>query len=705
MKDILDKHAPLKKVKVKVKNNAPWYSGEIHNAKVLRKKYERRWRKTGAESFERFTKQRNVVVHMLNQCKKDYYSEKIKSSTTNGDMFKIANELLNSNDKHVLPTFSSEQELANRFAEYFQSKIETIRNSLSHGCVTEESPGNDDPLLKSSSLSAFEAASDIEVIEVINNMPNKSSKLDPVPTWLVKACTTELAAVFLHIANLSFSSGHVPTALKCALVKPLLKKQNLDKELLKNYRPVSNLPFLSKFLEKLAASRLKFYFSQHNIDNVYQSAYTQHRSTEPALVRIHNDMCQAVDKTGAAAVVMLDLSAAFDTLDHPILLNRLEQLFGLQGITIQWLSSYLADRSQSIQVNSTQSKESKLQYGVPQGSVLGPLLFNMYTYPLASVIQKNNLLYHMYPDDTQIYLSFNPKSDVECSNALAVIQGCLHDIQSWMSANWLKLNPDKTEVLLVSTQSQIQNIVIKSVNCCGTPVNVCKQVRNLGVTFDSCLSMTAHVEAVCKSVNYQLRNLWRIRKYLDQTTTSMLVHSLISSRIDYCNALLCGIPQYLINRLQRLQNTAARLVTLSSRSCHITPVLYKLHWLPVSKRIDYKILLHVYKALNGISPKYICELVHFYTPGRALRSTHAGLLHVPRTRLCGFGDRSFSAVAPKLWNALPANIRNASSTDIFKSLLKTYLFQGHLNSNHLLLYTLGQFLACIFNSIYSFNIP
>jgi hypothetical protein len=182
------------------------------------------------------------------------------------------------------------------------------------------------------------------------------------------------------------------------------------------------------------------------------------------------------------------------------------------------------------------------------------------------------------------------------------------------------------------------------------------------------------VTAVCKSAYYQLHNIGSIRKYLSRDVAAQLIHSFVTSRLDYCNSLLYGISDKSLKRLRKVQNTAARIVTLSRKYDHITPVLKTLHWLPVHLRIDFKILLLKYKVVNGVAPAYLCELLVPYVPARSLRSSSVILLVVPKTRTTTYGDRSFSAVAPKLWNGLPDVIRTADSVQSFKRLLKTHLF-------------------------------
>ena len=268
----------------------------------------------------------------------------------------------------------------------------------------------------------------------------------------------------------------------------------------------------------------------------------------------------------------------------------------------------------------------------------------------------------------------------ECDNAIVKreilnLEKCLCDISVWMSQNKLKLNNDKTEIILFGSKKHLAELNIKSLSVAGTDVSVASEpVRNLGAMFDSQLIMAPHVKSVVKKSSFHLRNIGKARRVLTEDATKTVMQSLVMSRLDYCNALLIGIQQDLIAKLQRLQNSAARIVSRTRKYEHITPVLIKLHWLPIKFRIQFKVLLLVYKALNGLAPKYIKELLVPYKPRRHLRSEAKGLLDEPRTRL-KFGDRAFSISAPRLWNALPQHLKDSTSCQAFKKCLKTHLFR------------------------------
>ena len=245
-----------------------------------------------------------------------------------------------------------------------------------------------------------------------------------------------------------------------------------------------------------------------------------------------------------------------------------------------------------------------------------------------------------------------------------------------MADNLLKLNDDKTEVIVITSRDKLsceQNITINVGGCDIAPSK--DPPRNLGVLFDSTCGLKHHINKICQSINYNVYCIGKIRKYLTQSTAEMMVNATITSRLDYCNSLLYGIHDNQINQLQRCQNNAARIVTLTRKYAHITPVLFNLHWLPVVYRIRFKILLLIYKALNGLAPAYLNDLLAPYQPSRALRSADQHLLTPVKWRLEYFGRRSFQAAAPLLWNNIPLEIRLSPSPELFKSRLKTHLFK------------------------------
>ena len=233
-----------------------------------------------------------------------------------------------------------------------------------------------------------------------------------------------------------------------------------------------------------------------------------------------------------------------------------------------------------------------------------------------------------------------------------------------MDSNKLKLNDNKTEVMLISRNNASKTTV--DVN--GIPIDSKVNIKNLGVMFDNDMSMSSQVGALCKSMNFQLRKISTIRNYITEDVAKTLITSLILTKLDYCNSLLAGLPNEFIKRLQSVQNNAARLIFKKKKRDHITPLLKELHWLPVKERIDYKICLLCYKSLNNMAPAYLSNILNRYKPTRALRSLDdSTILVIPRYKYVRSGQRSFSFYGPNVWNKLPKNIREANSSSLFKN--------------------------------------
>uniref|UniRef100_A0A803SUK8 Reverse transcriptase domain-containing protein n=1 Tax=Anolis carolinensis TaxID=28377 RepID=A0A803SUK8_ANOCA len=337
------------------------------------------------------------------------------------------------------------------------------------------------------------------------------------------------------IINASLDQGKFPSVLKQAIVRPILKKASLDSTILNNYRPISNLPFLGKVLERVVASQLQGFLDDTDFLDPSQSGFRPGHSTETALIALVNDLRRELDRGSVTLLVLLDISAAFDTIDHGILLGRLSGM-GLGGTALQWLQSFLEGRSQLVKLGNTCSDPWPLTCGVPQGSILAPMLFNIYMKPLGEVIQSFGVRCHLYADDTQLYYSFPPNS----KEAPRILDQCLAVVMGWMRANKLKLNPDKTEVLQVSRMSDRGIGWLPVLD--GVALSLKAQVCSLGVLLDSALTLDAQVSAVAGRAFAQLKLVRQLRPYLVKSDLAMVVHALVTSRLDYCNALYVGLP-------------------------------------------------------------------------------------------------------------------------------------------------------------------
>ena len=318
-----------------------------------------------------------------------------------------------------------------------------------------------------------------EVAKIIRASPSKSCGLDPLPTWHIKSLDS-LTAIITTMVNYSLNSDIFPIVFKSALVRPLLKKPTVEPEVLGNYRPVSNLAFISTVMEKVITAQLICHMEAHYLNENRQSAYRCHHSTETALIKAHNDLLRALDNGCRVFLVLLDLSAAFDTPDHDILLHRLDSL-GVSGTVLQWMDSYLRGRSQTVVMDGVKSDPQDLQYGIPQASLLGPLLFMIYTILIGAIARLHNLEIHIYADDTQLYVFFKMKDPISQQKALCTLQSCITEIRAWMVTNKVHLNDDKTEFLAICAPRLRAGVTVSSLTVGSSHIAVSSATRNLGV--------------------------------------------------------------------------------------------------------------------------------------------------------------------------------------------------------------------------------
>ena len=337
----------------------------------------------------------------------------------------------------------------------------------------------------------------------------------------------------------------------------------------------------------------------------------------------------------------------------------------------------MTERYQSVKIGSTLSNLQKLLFGVSQGSVLGPLLFSLYTSPLSTLIGKHKgVNFHFYADDTQLYVHLSYRN---ASAAFDKLNRCLQNVKEWMSASKLKLNHDKTEFILFGSKKQRERLnTCFPIDILGNPLHPTESVRNLGVWFDSDFSFSKHVQNVCKGCFSQLRDFRNIRQFLTQDAAVSVANAFVSSRLDYCNSLFRSLSKVNLHRLQSIQNSAARFVTNSCKYTRITPVLRKLHWLPIQFRSEFTL---VYKFIHtGFSKYFAPHLSTYLTTYNTSRSQSvANFLNVPKfqltihksTKQFGF---SFAFDAPTVWNSLPEDICASPTIASFRKKLKTYLY-------------------------------
>ena len=659
----LDKFAPLQTKTVFTKSYVPWHDEEYKTERALRRKLERNWKK----SKSKLGPERTAYIQQRKKCaglsaikRSQYYTHIIDNS--DGDqkcVMKIVSEILDKNKSSgIFPHFENPVNLANKFNRFYVEKVMKIRDEIpnissSDVTVTEFFSGQ--------TLNHFQLTTVEELSIIVKEGELKTAFCDVIPKALMKKSIDILLPYICELINTSLSTGSIE-GVKESTIMPILKKSGLDPEVLKNYRPVSDIMLISKLTEKVVLRRLNAHSSNNNLNCNFQHGYKKMHSTETLLLRLVDDILTGYENNSATVLVLLDLSAAFDTVDLKKLLYILENEMGIKDTASKWFQSFLIGRTQRVRINQTLSESLNVSFGVPQGSVLGPVLFNIYIRSLYNIIVSAGFSTSGYADDNNARKTFALSFQYNIiTNQVPALIG---QISTWMNAFFLKINPDKTEIILFTPKSNklftINGILLDNGEC----VRFSKSVKNLGFHLDSILNMDTHVNLMVSHCYKLLKDIRSIRNLISHKQTEMLVHSIVTSRLDYCNSLFYGVNQAVIYKMQKVQNAAARLVMKRRKFDSVRMDIYNLHWLRVEQRIIFKLLITTYKCLHEQAPLSIRELI--------VVKDHNTLQHIFRDTK--YGRRAFSYIAPRLWNKLPIEMRNARSLETFKSKIKTFLF-------------------------------
>ncbi|GFO02757.1 RNA-directed DNA polymerase from mobile element jockey [Plakobranchus ocellatus] len=362
MKTAIDHCAPVRTRTISARPISPWFSLEIKEAKRLRRQAERKWRKTKLQVHrDIFTHHGDRVYSIVEEKKKTYYVNQLQGVTSCKELFQVTDCIFGNEKTTALPCTGSDKELCHQFSTFLIKRLKTFV----HTWVQNHHPNHMHLFFSGHLLNTFSPVNECDVLKIITKSAPKSCDLDYIPTHILMSCIDILLPYITKIMKNSISNGTVPDCFIQATVKPFLKKPSLDENDFKNYRPVSNLPFLSKILEKIILQQLLGHIEENGLHEIFQSAYKQQHNTETALIKVTSDILDSIDNTKICILSLLDLSSAFDTIEHFILLERLENTFGISGTALLWLRSYLEYRTQSVQINNDRSDITVLKYGVP----------------------------------------------------------------------------------------------------------------------------------------------------------------------------------------------------------------------------------------------------------------------------------------------------------------------------------------------------
>ena len=503
----------------------------------------------------------------------------------------------------------------------------------------------------------------------------KATGLDNIPAKFVTDASEIITSPLTHIINLSLSQGIMPDDLKNARVVPLHKKTS--KTDVGNYRPVSVLNVISKVFERVVHDQLHQYMHDMNLLYEYQSGFHKSYSTDTCLMHLTDYIQLEMDKGNYVGMILLDLQKAFDTVNHDILLGKMKAM-GCSNSAVKWFRSYLSDRKQLTDLSGTRSELDNITCGVPQGSILGPLLFLMYVNDMEIAVQCKLLL---YADDSALLIPGRNLKDIE--KQLSRELSC---ISEWLVDNKLSLHLGKTESILFGQKRKIKNKSL-SVVCDDTKISSSSTVKYLGAELDQSLDGEEMARKVVNKVYARIKFLYRKSQFLDTNTRKLLASALVQCHYDYaCSFWYSGLTKRTKSKLQISQNKLIRFTLNLQPRKHLSLEHFKsLGWLPIEQRVEQLKLNHVYRMLGGTAPTYLTGLLTLNNHSHNTRSSQSSLV-IPHHGT--YGKSTFCITGAKLWNSLPASIKTSPSLVNFKKKVKVFLYDKMVSveQNEFILY-------------------
>jgi len=632
------------------------------------------------ESRSIFRIYQNKLKSLLRKAEKDYYAEKIHQCKNDcKNTWKIINQLLNKKSQIAVPSsefnlngkiLSEEQLIADNFNDYFVSIGKNLAEKIPESKISflNYMPKNS---IKNSCALYLTTAS--EIIKIVSDMKNsESAGYDEISINLIKKCIDCIAEPLSLIFNSCLSEGLFPDSLKTAKVCPVFKSGS--KMEFTNYRPISVLASFSKLLEKVIATRLLSFIDKHNILSHSQYGFRKNHSSYMALMSLFDKVSEAVDKNEFCVGIFIDLSKAFDTLDHNILTKKLD-VYGIRGSANLILKSYLSNRQQYVLHKNSQSSLKPICCGVPQGSILGPLLFLLYINDMASVSRFMHFL--LFADDTNMFYS---NSDIW--KLMQIINSELDILADWFRANRLSLNINKTNFMMFG----YKKVPISNAN---TPKEFYLTIDNerikqveftkfLGVIIDQKFTWQRHISYVSLKVSKSLYALRQVKFKLPRETLLALYYSLVYSHLTYCNMIWgCASPTVL-QELLLLQKRAIRIINKSSYLSHTSPIFKELQVLKLPDINLYSTVQFIYKHRHNYLP-LVCN--HFLTTNDLTVNSSYSFRSIseyiiPFSRTC-LRAKCINVRGPKQWSNIPIAVRNAETLSMFKTSFLNFIFNTY----------------------------
>lgn len=673
---IVDKHVPLKHLsRREIKfTHKPWISQGIKTSIKVKNSLFKSFTRTKKDYYYiKFKYYRNKLNHLIKLSKKQYYQTYFSSNINRSkEIWKGIKQLVSlkksnmnfpSKIKQGNVTLTDKNQIANAFNIYFANIGSKLAQSIPNTNISFEHylPSSIQESFFIRPTSPMEIQGEIDMLNV-----NKSTGPFSIPTRLLKSIKTLLSAPLSMLFNLSFSIGIVPNQLKIARVIPIYKKgPNSD---IPNYRPISLLPIFSKILEKLMCKRLIKFIDKHKILCDNQFGFRSQHSTVHAVLQICDKIQRAVENGLYSCGIFLDLSKAFDTIDHQILLKKLYN-YGIRGVAHDWFTSYLQNRRQFVSLADANSDTLTITCGVPQGSVLGPLLFILYINDFHYASEMFD--FHLFADDSNLFVAHK-----SLPNLQTIINEQLININMWLQANKLSLNVEKTNFVIFHPQQKKPNCTIEiSIN--NKSIKEVNSLKYLGIIIDSNLNWKEHISAISSKISRSIGILSKIRHYLNINTLKQLYYSLIYPHLIYGLIIWGNTYKTNTKALTILQKKALRIMTFSKFDEHTNPIFIHLSILKFPDLITFQTAFFMYQFKNGLLPSGFDDFftpvshIHNYNTRLASKSSY----HLPsiRTNYGKFNARFFG---PKVWNSIDNSIKSMKRSS-FKQNLKQSLINQY----------------------------
>lgn len=668
LKKSANKHAPWKTFKPKQgQTQIPWFNTgikEVTRTKNMYLKLYRMFKKP--EDLKLYKIAKNKQTHLKRKCKKEYYTAKINDYIGESrKMWNILKDVTKHNYKENITPDVVNKETANRFNTFFATVGIQVQKQLN----TLITP----PILNKKGIFKFKPESSEKIKYLIDRIkPNVATGNDELSAKLIKAATPIILEDLKNMINLSYETQTFPDQLKIATVRALHKKGgNNDPE---QYRPVSILTAISKIFERSAVEQIVSYYDSQNLLNPRQHAYRKYHSTTTLLFELIETARKHIDDGHFVALASMDLSKAFDSLSHNLILQKLDDM-GLNETATRWIESYLTNRKQTVKFGKIESEQETVASGVPQGSILGPLLFITCTNNIVKELEEYDIF--TYADDMQILIK--GKSVKELGRKLEIAIG---KANAYYNKNSLLCNPTKTEVMLLGTKIRLCNaekLVVKVSNSHETKyLNGEKCLKILGVHIDQSLDWCKQTSAVKQRATNCIRNLHRVNQLIPMKQQRILYTSLVTPHFTYADTIWnnCGTTNE--NKIQQAQNFAAKSMLGVSKFSSSTEALKKLELLPLAEKRKINVAVQAKKALSGKAPANIQQLYMQQLSYESSRAAIRGDLVYPRHRLQQYQHGPLYT-SIKVWNSIPLHVRD-TNLDTFKSCLQKHLTKQYLAS-------------------------